>query len=206
MCSSDLGVTLDDQAHAVWETLDHMAPGPIILQGNSIGASVAMHMANQQPSRVRALILSGTGYSVDASVMWKWVERYRKEGIALRHTQILDHFSPAGQQSKFASYYADMLCELDNEGTLGSIIAMNEANARSRPRPESFYDALTMPTLIIAGSADRTFPSSKSLHQRLPGSRFAVIEGAGHCCNIEAPWEFDRHCIEFLRELGLFPG
>lgn len=200
------GLTLADQADACWELVDRATGGGVILQGNSIGASVAMHMANQHPARTLALIVSGTGYSVNSDIMWRWVERYRQEGIGLRHTQALDHFSPAFQKSELARYYADMVADLNNEGTLGSVIAMNEANARSRPRPEAFYDALTMPTLIIAGKEDRTYPSSVELHKRLPESKFKTIEGAGHACNFEAPWEFDRHCIEFLDALGLYPG
>ncbi|MFM9967852.1 MAG: alpha/beta fold hydrolase [Burkholderiales bacterium] len=200
------GLKLDDQAQACWELIDRITSDGIIIQGNSIGASVAMHMANQRPRRTLALIVSGTGYSVNADIMWRWVERYRNEGLGLRHPQVLDHFSPAGQKSELARYYADMVASLNNEGTLGSIIAMNEANARSRPRPEAFYDALTMPVMIIAGKEDRTYPSSVELHKRLPGSKFAAIEGAGHACNFEAPWEFDRHCIAFLDTLGLYPG
>ena len=200
------GVSLDDQAQACWELLDRVCPGPVILQGNSIGASVATYMANQRPKSTIALILSGTGYGTSAEIMWQWVERYRKEGIDLRHAQVLDHFSDSAQQSPLVKHYARMVASLNNEGTLGSIIAMNEANARSRPRPEAFYDSLTMPVLIIAGSEDRTHPSALALHRRIPGSRFATIAGVGHACNFEAPWEYDRLCIEFLDELGLYPG
>jgi pimeloyl-ACP methyl ester carboxylesterase len=197
------GVTLADQADACWEAVDRVTTGGIVIQANSIGASVSLYMANQRPQRVLALILSGTGYSTSSDVMWQWVERYRKEGLGLRHTQLLDHFSAAAQKTPLVQHYARMVVELNNEGTLESIIAMNEANAKSRPRPEAFYDAITMPTLVMAGTEDRTFASAQQLHERLKGSRFAAIDRAGHACNFEAPWEYDRNALGFLAELGL---
>jgi hypothetical protein len=33
-----------------------------------------------------------------------------------------------------------------------------------------------------------------------------VIEGAGHSVMQEAPWQYDRYCIEFLAKLGLWTG
>jgi pimeloyl-ACP methyl ester carboxylesterase len=200
------GVTLDDQARACWDAIDRVSPEPVIIQANSIGASVATHMANQKPERVLALVLSGTGYGTSAEVMWKWVERYRQEGIGLRHEQLLDHFSEAAQQHPLVRHYADMVVELNNAGTNESIVAMNEANARSRPRPEAFYDALTMPMLVVSGTEDRTFASAEALHRRIAHSEFAAIDKVGHACNFEAPWEYDRICIDFLRRHGLFPS
>jgi pimeloyl-ACP methyl ester carboxylesterase len=36
--------------------------GGIIIQGNSVGSHVAMHMAAQRRERALAMIISGTGY------------------------------------------------------------------------------------------------------------------------------------------------
>jgi hypothetical protein len=33
-----------------------------------------------------------------------------------------------------------------------------------------------------------------------------VLPGAGHACQIEQPWLFNRFMIEFLDKHGLFPG
>jgi hypothetical protein len=33
-----------------------------------------------------------------------------------------------------------------------------------------------------------------------------VLPGAGHACQIEQPWLFDRFLIEFLTKRGLFPA
>ncbi len=88
------GVTVADQAAACWEVLDRACPGGAILQGNSLGSFVALHMAQQRPERTLALILSGCGYLKTREMMVRWKKKYQDEGLALRRSQVLDHFSP----------------------------------------------------------------------------------------------------------------
>ncbi len=129
------GLSVSDQADAAWEVVDQISAGKVIIHGNSMGSMVAMQMAHEQPARVPALILSGTGYLPTRDAMKVWAKRYAEEGIELRYKQCLDHFSPPAQQLPHVQYYARMACELNNPSTLGSIIAMNEALARD-PEPE----------------------------------------------------------------------
>src|SRR5512143_3777545 len=51
------GVTIADQAASVWELVDRITDGAVIIQGNSMGSEVAMHMADQQPRRTHCIIL-----------------------------------------------------------------------------------------------------------------------------------------------------
>jgi len=44
------------------------------------------------------------------------------------------------------------------------------------------------------------------LKERIPGCEMKILYGAGHACQIEQPWLFDRFMIEFLTKHGLFPG
>ena len=195
------GVTVADQARACWDVVDRMTPDGVIIQGNSLGAFVALHMASQQPDRALALILSGCGYLPTREMMVRWKERYAAEGIALRELQVLDHFSPAAQKTSLVQYYARMIVELNTEGTLESIIAMN--HALSRPDPVDLLSSITAPTLIISGTADRNHPAALELQKHIPDAEFASIDGAGHSCNFEAPWQFDQFCSVFLSQHGL---
>jgi 3-oxoadipate enol-lactonase len=199
------GLSVSDQADAAWEVVDHISTGKVIIHGNSMGSMVAMQMAHKQPSRVPALILSGTGYLPTRDAMKVWAKRYAEEGLELRYKQCLDHFSPAAQQLPHVRYYARMVCELNNPSTIGSIVAMNEALARD-PEPDSFFHELKMPTIIISGTADRNHEAARALHQHIPGSIFKEVPNAGHAVMQEAPWLYDDYCIEFLTKLGLWPG
>ena len=199
------GLAVADQAEAAWEVVDQVSNGPIILHGNSMGSMVAMQMAHKQPSRVPALILSGTGYLPTRDAMKVWAKRYDEEGIDLRYKQCLDHFSPPAQSLPQVQYYARMVCELSNPSTVGSIIAMNEALA-SDPEPDSFFDELTMPTIIISGTADRNHEAARALHQHIKQSVFKEVPNAGHAVMQEAPWLYDDYTIEFLAQHELWPG
>jgi len=198
-------LSVPDQADAAWEVVDQISTGKVVIHGNSMGSMVAMQMAHKQPSRVPALILSGTGYLPTRDAMKVWAKRYAEEGLELRYKQCLDHFSPPAQQLPHVQYYARMVCELNNPSTVGSIVAMNEALARD-PEPDSFFVELRMPTIIISGTADRNHAAARELHQHIPGSIFREVPNAGHAVMQEAPWLYDDYCIEFLAKLGLWPG
>ncbi|HXQ53678.1 MAG TPA: alpha/beta hydrolase [Stellaceae bacterium] len=198
------GVTMANQAEAVWELVDTITSGPVILQGNSMGSEVAMHMADQRPQRTAAMILSGCGYLPDIrDIQLRSKEAYRTEGIARRRHQVLFHFSPRMRETALVQHYADMVCALSNAGTLESIILMNEALASAKP---DLYPRLDVPCLIISGSEDMSRPSGLKLQTFIKGCELVTIEGAGHANCFEMPWEFDRICIEYLTKRGLFPG
>src|SRR6185503_3551042 len=121
-----------------------VSDGGIIVQGNSVGSQVAMHMAAEQPRRVLAMIISGTGYPPPREPTARWKQRYEKEGIAPRREQIIDHFAPAAQKQPHLQYYADMLLELNNASTAPSIVATNQALMNAPG--EDFYVSLSVPT------------------------------------------------------------
>lgn len=199
------GFSIADVADAAWEVADRVSTGDVIVHGNSMGSMVAMQMASRQPQRVSALILSGTGYLPVRTPMQVWAKRYAEEGLGLRYKQCLDHFSAAAQALPQVQYYARMVCELNNPSTLQSIIAMNEALARD-PEPDEFFATLTMPTLIISGTADRNHAGARALHEHIKGSIFKEVPDAGHAVMQEAPWLYDDYTIAFLAALGLWPG
>jgi len=198
------GVRLADQAEAVWEVVDRITAGPIVVQGNSMGSEVAMHMADQRPHRTLAIILSGVGYLPDIrDIQLRGKEQYRTEGLARRRAAVLFHFTPRMRETKPVQHYADMVCALNNAGTLESLILMNEALANA---DAGLYGRLDVPCLILTGSEDFTIEGAKKLHGFIKGAHFHCIDGAGHANCFEMPWEFDRVCIDWLAKRGLFPG
>lgn len=61
---------------------------------------------------------------------------------------------------------------------------------------------MDVPTLIVWGREERGIPLStgKRMHEILDGSRFEVIDQAGHCPNIDQPDVFNRLVLDFLSE------
>jgi pimeloyl-ACP methyl ester carboxylesterase len=59
-----------------------------------------------------------------------------------------------------------------------------------------------LPVLLIWGSDDPLFPLEHATraHRDLPGSRLAVLEGAGHTPQAERPDEFNRVLRSFVAD------
>ncbi len=198
------GVTMADQAAAVWEVVDRISDGPVIVHGNSMGSEVAMHMADQRPERMPCMILSGCGYLPDIrETQLRGKQAYRDEGIARRRGAVLFHFRADARGLPQVQHYADMVCALSNAGTLESIILMNEALASASP---DLYPRLNVPCLIIIGGEDFTREGAMKLHSFIKGSELVVMDGAGHANCFEMPWDYDRLAIDYLKKRGLFPG
>src|SRR6187401_1305325 len=56
------GLRINDLGEACWEAVDELTDEAAILVGQSLGASVALRMAQRRPDRTLALVLSGYGY------------------------------------------------------------------------------------------------------------------------------------------------
>ena len=56
--------------------------------------------------------------------------------------------------------------------------------------------------LCLAGEHDRNAPARmmERMAGKIPGARYACLPGVGHLANLEAPQEFDRAILGFLRE------
>ncbi len=66
-----------------------------------------------------------------------------------------------------------------------------------------YADALTVPTLLVAGARDDLAPvaSQRALAARLPAARLVVLPGTGHLAHYEAPAEVAGAVAGFLAEL-----
>ena len=59
---------------------------------------------------------------------------------------------------------------------------------------------IAAPTLLVVGREDPATPLTEAewLHTRIPGSELAVLEDAGHLCNLEQPERFTDAVVGFL--------
>ena len=59
---------------------------------------------------------------------------------------------------------------------------------------------IRVPTLVVAGEDDPATPPDvvREVHERIPGSRFAIVPHAAHLLSIEQADRFDRALLEFL--------
>lgn len=204
------GLTMPDVAQACWEAVDDALPGsdPCVLVGLSVGSNVVPHMYHLRPRQTAALILSGTGMPEAAPgpkpFTQKRIAQYGEQGVGFRRQHALEDFSPAFRETAMGRYFADLFAERNPWADADTIIEM--FRALGEPDPAWLQREIKAPTMIIKGSLDGDVSRAFALRDCILGSELAVIEGAGHCCNMEQPWVWDARALRFLIAHDLFPG
>ncbi len=199
------GLTMADVAQACWEAIDDAFPGErAILVGCSIGSALLIHMHNHRPQKTAALIMSGTGHNPGKEFIPRRINSYRERGIDYRWGYTFEDFSPTFRATPMAHFFADLFAERNVHGDVETIITQFEAY--QQPEPADHHTKIACPTVILTGSEDGTHPSAFALQKRIAGCEMKILYGAGHACQIEQPWLFNRFMIEFLQKHRLFPA
>jgi len=202
---ADAGLTMTDMAEACWEAIDEVAPGEsAILVGCSVGSSLAPHMYHLRPGKTAALVLSGTGYNPTKEFTKKRIENYTANGIDYRWAYTFEDLSASFRTTPMAHFFANLFTERNRYADVETII--HQFKALAQPYPEEHHERIRCPVIILTGSEDGSHPASFALKARIPNCELKTLPGAGHACQIEQPWLFDRFMIEFLTRHGLFPG
>lgn len=201
--TAQAGLTMDEVAEGCWEAVDEVTSDQSILAGISVGHTVALYMANQRPEQTLAVVLSGAGYAPGPKEMApRRIPQYEEQGVAFRYQHTFDDFSPMFRQTDMARYFAEIFTERNPWADAGTIIEM--FRALGKPDPDWLHPGVEAPTLIITGSEDNAHQRAFALQEKIAGAELITMEGAGHACNMERPWEWDRLCLAFLEKQGLW--
>jgi pimeloyl-ACP methyl ester carboxylesterase len=202
---ADPGVTMTDMAEACWEAIDEGTPGKTaILVGCSVGSSLAPFMYHQRPDKTAALVLSGTGYNPTKEFAQRRIDNYTAEGTDYRWRYTFEDLSPAFRATPLAHFFANLFTERNEHADVQTII--HQFKALQQPYPDGHHESIACPTIILTGSEDGSHQRAFALQERIPNCELKVLPGAGHACQLEQPWLYDRFMIEFLTKHGLFPG
>ncbi|MCC5987171.1 MAG: alpha/beta fold hydrolase [Pararhodobacter sp.] len=204
--------TIDDYCDDIARVADHFGAARLVLAGLSYGSWIATSFAMRHPGRLAGLVLSGgcTGMS-EAGPDEREAFRISRE-VPLNAGQVPADFAPAVVKA-IAGPNADAAMREALLQSMASIQAetyRDALNCFTNPLERFDFSRLTMPVLMMTGEHDRLAPPEEiravagriwdSAHR--PDLRFEVIEGAGHVCNLEAPEQYNRHLLAFLRKLA----
>lgn len=189
---------MTDLADAIWRAVDRESTheGPVVVVGCSIGSHLAQHMYHRAPTRVRALVLSGTGWDPSRPYVARRIREYAEHGVAARRQHALDVLSARFGATELGQFLVDTTCARDEYTDASAISRLFEI--RASPDPEEFITTISVPTLIISGSEDAAHSAAGPLVELLPDARLYTIEGAGHACYLERPRVFDAEMRSFL--------
>ena len=199
------GLTTIDIAEACWEAIDEAYPGEsAILTGCSTGSNIAPYMYHLRPDKTKALVLSGTGYSPGKEFATQRIKDYQERGLDFRWDYTFQDFSASFRTTPLAHYFANLFNERNTFGDVDSI-CYQFAAMQTQTMKEDFHSGIKVPTIILTGSEDNSHQRAFLLKERIPGCELRVLPGAGHACQIEQPWLFNRFMLEFLTKHALMP-
>ncbi|MBI2866323.1 MAG: alpha/beta fold hydrolase [Chloroflexi bacterium] len=173
--------------------------------GQSLGAAVAQELALAYPGLVHTLSLHSP---------WERTASYphlRRQLEMRRHLLEIGDWPLVVAASSLALFSARFINEhepqiqewerlrLKDPPALDSLI--EHYNAALGHNAAERLPFIGCPTLITAGSRDVVcLPEySQAVHKLISGSELVVLEGVGHLSSFEAPAQFNRVQLEFLR-------
>ncbi len=177
-------------ARAAVALLDELGHGRVDVVGNSVGGIVAQMVAARHPSRVRRLVLIGTGASLAGpptpfgALVSAWVGGTTDRvplAAALADALVA---TPAPEPARSA--YVRAVLDADPD----FLSAVLDAARGLDLRPE--LPAITAPTLVVRGEHDsaRTREHVADLLAGIPDARGVEMPGCGHSPMIEQPQAF----------------
>jgi hypothetical protein len=169
-----------------------------------VGSSIAPFMHHQRPDKTAAMVLCGTGYNPTKEFTKKRIDNYSAEGIGYRWRYTFRRYERGISRDTDGAFFANMFSERNEHADAETII--HQFRALAAPYPEGHHERIACPMIILTGSEDGSHAGSFALQARVPNCELKVLPGAGHACQIEQPWLFNRFMIEFLDRHGLFPG
>ncbi len=192
--------SMADLIQEVESLIEHLEIKECVFIGLSIGGMIAQGLAAKRLDLIRGIVLSNTAAKIGQPSMWHdRIEVVRADGIDALADLVMERwFSKKFRASKELNLWRDMLIRQPSCGYMGCSAAISETDFFT----ETAY--LRLPTLGIAGSEDGSTPPDlvRETVDLIPGSKFHLIQGAGHLPCVENPYEYAEVVTEFLREIG----
>lgn len=195
--------TLTDYSADIVELLDELQLDRVHVLGLSLGGIIAQRFAIDHPSRIDRLVLVSCA------------DRF--SSYLVRMTQLLGHSLRRFPRRVFlqmmevlctAPLYLDAnIVQIDQEADLRCKAGVPARAMGTQLRallrsevPVADY-RITAPTLVVAGEHDALIPNcyAKLMADKIPGSQFVLIPGAGHNPMIEKPDTVLPLITRFLR-------
>jgi 3-oxoadipate enol-lactonase len=196
---------MDRAAEAAVQALDGAGVDRAVVCGLSMGGYVALALWRRFRDRVRGLVLANTRAGADDQE-----GRERRVALARRLAAegsgfLVDRPPPLLSDRAPAELWDRVRAILARQPAP----AIAAASLGMAERPDSTPDlpGIDVPALVITSTGDALIPpeASRPMAEWIPGARYAVIEGAGHLSNLEAPEEFNRLLLDHLARCGV-PG
>ena len=166
--------------------------------GLSMGGATALGLAERHPERFERIIVCDSPCQSTPQSSQQWEERIavaQKQGIEALIEPTVARWFPAEILAKNPPHVDKvraMIRATPVNGFIGCAAALADHDYASA------VATVKHPVLFIGGEKDAATVPMRKLAEKLPGSRFFEISGAGHISNMDRPWEFTQTVRDFL--------
>src|SRR5436190_7404205 len=179
--------------------MDALAIKKAHFAGLSMGGATALGLAELHPDRLEKVIVCDSPCQSTAASTQQWEERIavaEKQGMeALVEPTVTRWFPP--EAIKTNPPHVDKIRQMIRSTPLQGFIGC--AAALANHDYASAATSVKRPVLFVAGEKDGVTPAAmRKLSERVPGSRYVELAGAGHISNLDAPDAFNHALAEFL--------
>ncbi len=197
----------EDSIHEMAQTCLDRTPGPLIPVGFSMGAIIALSMANISPERIAAIALIDTNAGADRPDRANVRHRQQKDVMAGKlETVVLDELAPvyfaSGNRNdeKLRSLVLKMALDI------GPDVFCSQSEAlRTRPDQRHVMPTLNVASFIACGEEDAI--CSPDLHRELSNtamnSELHIVPDAGHMLPMEQPEALGKLLSHWLNRIDL---
>jgi 3-oxoadipate enol-lactonase len=166
--------------------------------GLSMGGATALGLAERHPERFDRIIVCDSPCQSTPQSSQQWEERIavaQKEGMAgLVASTIARWFPPetVAKNPPHLDKVRGMIRATPVDGFIGCAAALADHDYASA------VATVKHPVLFLTGEKDGAAAPMRKLNEKLPGSRFVALTGAGHISNMDAPAEFTKAIRDFI--------
>ena len=198
---------LETIAAALRREIEALGAGPVVLVGHSMGGFIAQEGYARFPQLIKALILCFTSAAFGGTG-----SEFARQFVAAR-------ISPLDEGRSMADIAARLMPTMRGaKSTPGGIehaerlmAAVPPATYRKAVQLLTTFDRraqlpeIRVPTLLVAGSDDRTAPASvmERMAAKVPAAEFVMLAGCGHLGPMDQPEEFNETLRDFLERHAL---
>ena len=179
--------------------LDALSIAKAHCAGLSMGGATALGLAERHPDRFDRIVVADSPCQSTPQSSQQWEERIavaQQEGIEALVEPTIARWFPAETVAKNPPHVDKvraMIRATPVDGFIGCAAALAAHDYASA------VASVKRPVLFMAGEKDGTTPAAmRKLNEKLPGSRFVELPGAGHISNMDRPAEFTRAVRDFL--------
>ncbi|MBV8031668.1 MAG: alpha/beta fold hydrolase [Betaproteobacteria bacterium] len=199
--------TLENVSAALKRLIDTFQGEPIVLLGHSMGGMVAQETFARYPGCAKALVLGFTSPAFGGGSA-EFVRQFvaarlgpLDEGKTMAELAASLMPKMRGSKSDPAGLaHAEKIMSGIAPGTYRKAVELLTTFDRKRELKD-----ISVPTLLICGSDDRTAPPPvmERMAKEISGADFVRLEGCGHLGPMDQPREFNVAVEVFLRKNGL---